>query len=109
MLIGDLDQKIEIQAYSEVNTGGSLVRTWSSYAPPRYVWAKIVPMRGDAAFESARINARETIRALVRYRDDIHDHDRFIWMGQNYNIKYVDRSKRRKGELWLTAELNGAT
>lgn len=108
MQAGELDQLIEVQAYTEQNDGGALVRSWESFAPKMMIWAKVFAQRGDTAFESARINAKATIRVKVRYRDDIHDHNRIVWMGEAYNIKYIDRSKRRDGELWLTAELNGA-
>lgn len=104
---GENDELITFQTESAVNTSGELVKTWTTDSPPDSVWAKIVSERGTEAFESARQNAREVIRARIRFRDDITTAMRFLWNDVPYDIKYVDKSKRRAGELWLTAEAKG--
>ena len=105
MRVGELDQIVELQEPVEANNGGEITLT---YNPVESVAALVMSQRGSEAFESARTNARETIRVKLRYRDDVLTTWRLAWMGQNYNIKVVDRSNRRKGELWLTAEVVGA-
>lgn len=105
MTAGKLDQRIRIESLSEANDGGEMVQTLSLLAD---VWAEVISQKGSEAFEAARINASETVRVRVRYRDDVTTKHHIVWMGQNYNISAVDRSKRRDGDLWFTAELSGA-
>ena len=105
MNIGELDQLVTLQSLAETNVEGSLTRVWTTIET---VFAKVKSERGTEAFESARTNARETIRVMMRYRADVTTECRLIWMGQNYEIQAVDRSGHRKGELWVTAQLVGA-
>lgn len=108
MQIGELDQRILFQSLVETNTSGSLVQAWSQDSPPDEVFAKVITEKGSESFESARINARAMVRVCVRYRADVDEAWRMTWQGQIYYIKTVDRSERRKGWLWFTAECNGA-
>ena len=105
MKIGDLDQRIELQSLSKTNVSGEITETFTTQAT---VWAMVISQKGEEAFESARTNAKETIRVKTRYRDDLQITWRVIWMDQAYHLKHIDRSQRRKGELWFTAELIGA-
>lgn len=105
MKTGQLDQQIVIQSLSETSDAGSLTRAWSTLAT---VFGHVITQRGGEAFEAARVNARETIRVMIRYRADITTKHRLQWASQSYDITAVDRSGRRKGELWLTAQVVGA-
>lgn len=105
-MIGKLDQQIKLQSLAEVNQGGQLVQSYDDVAD---VWGHVISQRGNEAFESARVNARETIRVKIRFRDDVLTKWRVGWSGQFYNIKHIDRSQRRDGWLWFTAEVVGAT
>lgn len=105
MQIGGMDQRIILQSLNETNVQGSLRESWVTVAT---VWAMVISQRGAEAFEAARVNARETIRIKLRYRTDINAKWRIGWNGQQYGITNVDRSHRRKGELWLTAQAVGA-
>lgn len=105
MNIGELDQRIKLQSLVEINDEGSLTQTWKTL---EIVYGKVKSERGSEAFEAARTNARETIRVLIRYREDITTKWRLEWMGQFYSVTAVDRSAHRRGELWLTAQLVGA-
>lgn len=105
MKIGQLDQIVKLQQPTETNTSGSVVK---SYADVATVWARIVSEKGNEAFTSARVNAREKLRIEIRHRSDVDVTWRLVWDAKNYNILNVDRSLRRKGELWLTCELVGA-
>src|SRR3954447_15219688 len=105
MKAGELDQRITLQSLSEQNDSGSLTHTYTDAAT---VWAKVISQRGSEAFEAARTNAQETIRVGIRYRSDVTDKWRPLWLGQTYNIVAVDRSMARSGELWVTAQAVGA-
>ena len=106
METGKLDQQITLQSLSEVqNSFGEVSNSYSTVAT---VWGQVISQRGQESFQSARVNARESIRVGVRYRADVTLKWRFTWNGQTYNIVYLDRASRRDGMLWLTGELNGA-
>lgn len=106
MEAGKLDQRIGLKSPSEANDSGSLKIT---YADAGTVWGHVISQKGSEAFESARTNARRMIRVCLRYRDDVTDKWAITWQGQSYNVVDVDRSGRRDGELWLTAECVGAS
>lgn len=105
MQIGQLNERVTIQEFAEQNDAGDLTVSW---VPVATVPARVISQRGTEAFEAARNNAREVIRVLMRYRTDITTKHRLVWASQNYNITAVDRSKRQAGELWVTAEAQGA-
>lgn len=108
MRIGKLDQRVIFAALVETNDGGSLVQSWPVSSPPDEVWAEVISERGTESFQAARVNARETIRVRVRYRADVQTSWRLTWNDRNYDVKYIDEADRRKGDLWLTAELSHA-
>lgn len=105
MQIGRLEHQILFQKPTSQNKSGQISTVWVDDGT---VWATVTSQRGDEAFEAARTNASETVRVLMRYRPDIDTTFRFVWEGQTYYVTLVDRSKRRQGELWLTAQLTGA-
>ena len=105
MQIGKLDQWVTIASPTVTNTLGSVTETYANIATVR---ARVISEKGTEAFESARVNAREKIRVQMRYRTDITNKWRLTWMGQNYNVIVTDRSLKRAGEIWVTAELVGA-
>lgn len=108
MQVGKMDERVTFAALIETNTSGSLLRAYAVDSPPDTVFAEVISQRGNESFEAARQNARETIRVRVRYREDITTSHRLTWQGRNYDVKYLDKSSRRDGYLWLTAEVNGA-
>ena len=105
MQTGKLDQRIVLQSLSETNQYGQLTQSWSTVAT---VWGHVLTVRGQEALEAARLNAKEIIRVQVRYRTDVLTTWRLQWAGQNYSIHAIDRSARRDGYLWLTAQATGA-
>lgn len=105
MQTGKLDQVIELQSPVDSNTTGEIKKV---YVPAATVWGEVIQPRGSAAFEAARMNARETIRVRLRYRYDVTTKWRLVWEGQHYNILQRDHSDRRKGYLWITCEVVGA-
>lgn len=107
MEAGKRDQLITLQSLTETNVSGSLRPAWSDDSPPDEEWAMIISERGGEAFQSARTESKELIRICINYRDDVDSSWRILWENVPYEIKAVDRSQRRKGELWLTAEAKG--
>jgi len=103
--IGKLDQVITLQSPSVTNVSGSVTETYSTVAT---VWGHVITKHGQEAMESARVNAKETIRLMIRYRTDVTNKWRVSWLDQNYNIVNVDRSGIRQGEMWLTCQVVGA-
>lgn len=102
MQSGKLDQKITIHTLVEANSGGEITR---SYTLLGNFFAHVKSSKGKEAIEAARMNAKEVIRVLVRDGiGAITVRDRITWNSNTYNIYSVDRTNRRKGELWLTAE-----
>ena len=106
MQTGKLDQHIVLKQPTTVNSGGQVVETYTTVAT---VWAEILTQRGNEAFEAARVNAQRVIRARIRYRTDILTTWVCEWQGVEYNITEVDRSQRRAGALWFTAQAKGVT
>lgn len=103
---GDLDQKITLYSYNKATVAGDVKETYTAITPN--VWGEVLTPRGSESFAASRVQARETIRVKLRYRADVITKWRLGWNGQIYNISAVDRSQRRKGELWVTAEVIGA-
>lgn len=106
MSIGDLDQRVTLKAYSQTNSGGEVEDTYTDQGT---VWAEVISQRGSEAFEAARVDAQRIIRVRIRFRDDVRNQWTAIWDGQEYNITDTDRSQRRKGYLWFTAQNMEAT
>jgi SPP1 family predicted phage head-tail adaptor len=106
MQAGQLDQRVTF--YRPVNTRGGYGDDVLSFTVVNTVWAKVTSQKGDESFEAARMEARRLVKILVRFRDDIEVTWRVSWDGQDYDIKDVDRSLKRKGELWLMAQAVGA-
>lgn len=104
-MIGKLDQRIILQSLAETNAYGELTQAWTTVAT---VFGHVVQPRGSEAFESARLNATETVRVKIRYRSDVTTKWRFQWEGQNYSVQAVDRAERREGYIWLTGKVTGA-
>ncbi len=108
MKAGERDQRISLQQPAETNTDGALT---IGYADVTTVWGKVVSItgrRGYEAFEAGRPNARSFISVTIPYRDDVNDKWRLVWGGQNYDVRNVDRTKRREGFVVIVAEAVGA-
>jgi SPP1 family predicted phage head-tail adaptor len=105
MQIGKLDQEITIQQQARQNYGGAVTNVWTDYAT---VFAMVISQKGREAFEAARLNARSTVRMMIRYDAAIESDWRIMWNGEYYNITHIDKSGRRKNEMWITAELSEA-
>ena len=105
MQSGKLDQRVTLLSLTETNDRGQLKQVYSDF---QTVWAHVISQRGNEAFEAARVNARQTIRVLLRFREDVDVKWKIRWDSQEYNITAIDRSQRREGMLWITCQVVGA-
>lgn len=105
MHIGLLDQQVQLRQYSESNNHGELTKGFTN---SDLVFAQVITQKGQEAFQAARMNARAIIRVGMHYRTDVQTTWQLIWEGNTFNVTEVDRSSRRDGLLWLTAEAVGA-
>lgn len=106
MQTGKLDQVITLKNPVTVNVGGQVEDTYTTVGN---IWAEVIAQRGSEAFEAARVEAQRIIRVRVRYREDITVKSVIAWQDQEYNVTDVDRSSRREGALWFTAQVQEAT
>lgn len=114
MQSGKLDEKIYFESLSQINDSGETRDVFSpvdlsedSPAEVLPVAAYILSQRGSEAFEAARTQSTKTIRVMIRYRDDVRNDWRVKWNDEYYNIVDMDKTRRRKGELWFTATGKG--
>lgn len=105
MIVGKLDQVIQLLSLSENNSQGDLEQ---SYEDEGNVFAQVISQKGREAFEAKRTNSRSLIRVGMHYRTDVNNTWRLVWESNTYNIVDTDRSDRRDGLLWVTAEAVGA-
>lgn len=102
MRSGELNQLIKLQSPTIEKVEGEIQTTWADVAD---VWAKVISQKGSDAFETARLNAKETIRLQMHYRTDVNAKWRIIWQERIYSIVAPpDRSQHRHGEMWVTAQ-----
>ena len=104
---GELDKQIRIeQLTTERDAAGGVKEVWTTFASP---WVKVVSSKGAESFEAARTNAKRTVKFKMRWRSGVLPTMRVVWNDQHYDIFEVDDSKRREGELWITAtaQVNG--
>lgn len=104
MKAGDLEERIALQSASSENINGAVTQAFSTFAT---VWAKILPVRGAANFQSAHINPFDLMKFCIRFREDVTSETRIIWGSSVYYPVAIDRTKRRQGELWITAQAKG--
>lgn len=112
MKASERDQLIYFQAPVIENNSGDVATTWadqSGAAPRAPDYAKVITQKGSEAFKSGHINASAVIRIGLNYREDVQTNWRIEWEGQFYNITAIDRSARRQGDLWITAECKDAS
>jgi len=89
--IGKLRERIIVQSVSRsVTTSGFGTETWSNLAE---VWA-IVDYKGvnKEEVEGGKITALSQVRITCRYRTDINEQQRIIWMDKYYQIENVQIS-----------------
>lgn len=94
---------IERKTQARKATGG-LTDSWATLAgaPTR---AGVVPVSGREFFSFNRVEARYSIKAVVRHFDGLTEDDRVVFDGDNYNITYIENVEHR--DRWLVLYLDG--
>ena len=85
----DLTTPVEFQRLTRTSDGaGGFTEAWAaiSGAPTR---AKVEPLSGREVWASMRVEARSTVRVVVRYVSGLKEADRIVIDGSNYNIRYI--------------------
>lgn len=109
---GRKDQPVYFEAPARSNVGGVATTSWADAfgnSPAEPEWAHVLSQRGKEAFEAGRTQSSRIIRLCVNYRDSFQTSWRLSWLGEYYEIIDIDRSQKRQGDLWITAQVVGAT
>lgn len=96
-----LQHRIELQRFTEVvNSYGERETFWSTFAEP---FARIDPLAGREFFAAAAVQAEQTVKFTLRWRDDVLPADRIVWKGDAYNITAVLNIGTHNRELLIHA------
>jgi SPP1 family predicted phage head-tail adaptor len=109
MSAGELIHRVKFQSPTDNNAQGSVTLDYADVATVMSKVTIITGRKGYEAFESGKPNARSFISVKLRFRDDVLATWRLVWEKQNYSIRMIDRSARRKGYLTVIAEAVGVT
>lgn len=103
--IGQLDQRITLQRYTETPDGiGGVTRAWADLAQTPSVWAKVTPRLGSESMDQGRMNASSMATFTIRYRADVTELDRIVWRGEAWNIRRIMRKTQRVQYYEIDAE-----
>lgn len=81
---GEFDQRITFQQKSVTKNGlGEEVVTWSDVAT---VWAKVMPLRGNAFFAANQQQHVIDARFLIRHRPGLSTDMRLQWKSAPYDV-----------------------
>lgn len=81
---GELNQRITLQQKTTTrNAIGEAVVTWSDVAT---VWAKVMPLRGNAFYAANQEQHVVDARFMIRERSGLSVGMRLLWKGQPYDI-----------------------
>lgn len=84
---GEFDQRITLQSKSVTrNSIGEEVVTWGDVA---YVWAKVMPLRGNAFYAANQQQHSIDARFLIRQRTGLTEDMRLQWKGEPYDITSI--------------------
>ena len=93
--VGELDQKIDFnrEVAQGDGMGGQSIQL-KLIAPG--VWAGLRPLSGKESEQFDKINATSMAYFKTRYRTDIKEDDRITFDGEQYNIRYIPKTSKRK-------------
>ena len=116
---GQLRHRIQIQRATEVNTDGSIVRTWATLATR---WGSIEPMVGQELYRAQQVQALAQYKVSMRYYAGLKPSDRLrdvtvtdglgsipddeLTVNQTFNIEFIDNpSLRGRDHILMCSEL----
>ncbi|WP_372400737.1 phage head closure protein (plasmid) [Azospirillum sp. HJ39] len=98
--MGELDQRVTIQAETETPDGrGGYTKGWSAVAT---VWARVRPLSGRERQNAQQTEASVSYGVVIRRRTDVTTACRLIWNGKVMNIRFVGEAGTR--DPWLSLE-----
>ncbi|MGB4101347.1 MAG: phage head closure protein [Alphaproteobacteria bacterium] len=104
--IGAMRARVVIQRENPVATGGGgYAPGWSDVAS---LWAQMEPLSGREVLQGARLEARVTHRAIVRYRADITAGMRLVYGTRLFRIHAALNLEERNHFIQLLLEEGGA-
>lgn len=93
MKIGDLRHRIILQKFVETtDEEGFSTQEWQDVAT---VWASVENLYGREYWQAAAIQAENTVKFIIRYRNDITNDMRIKFKDKLYNIISIDNIKYR--------------
>ena len=101
---GDLNNRIIIQENKliEDEVTGIETKKWITVCTP---FAKVLDIGGAEFFSSANENTKIRTKFTIRYRDNIDEDMRILFINKCYNIVFVDNFDYNKQWLNLICEL----
>lgn len=108
---GEFDQRVIIQQkLVEKNSIGEETVVWVdaiSSTPDHAVWAKAIPLRGNAFFAANQQQHTVDVRFVIRERSGLTNAMRLLWKGDPYDIvSIIPGTAQYKGTLEIMA-ING--
>jgi len=99
---GEYDQRITLQSKAVTrNAIGEEVVSWSDVA---LVWAKVMPLRGNAFFAANQQQHSIDARFLIRARTGLTTDMRLQWQAESYDItNLIPGTGKYAGTLEITA------
>jgi SPP1 family predicted phage head-tail adaptor len=102
MRISDLRHRITLQQKTTTRDAeGNVRETWADVAT---VWAAFEPIRGREYFQAASVNAENTVRFRIRYRQGVTPTMRVVYGGRVFDIKSVIDVNERHLEIELMCQ-----
>lgn len=99
---GEFNQRIAIQSKTVTkNSLGEESATWSDVA---FVWAKVMPLRGNAFYAANQQQHVIDARFLIRQRAGLTSDMRIVWGGYYYDITNIIKgTEHYSGTIEITA------
>lgn len=99
---GEFDQRITLQSKSITrNAIGEEVVTWGDVAT---VWAKVMPLRGNAFYAANQQQHTVDARFLILQRTGLVENMRLQWKGEPYDItSLIPGTAQYQGTIEITA------
>ena len=97
-----LNRRIQLEVpFRTPNGAGGFTKGW---APPAWIWAEMVPLRGDETTAYALQTNKQIWRATIRYRGDVDVQARITFDGDKLNIRSLVDPDGKRRWLELTCE-----
>jgi SPP1 family predicted phage head-tail adaptor len=102
MEIGKLRARIEIQSYTEIQSGGH--NTYKKWTTVKNVWADIDPVKGLVTLDTKQIGEKVTHKITIRYQPFITTEHWIYFNSRRYRIRSVRNLQERNRFLELLCE-----